>query len=142
MKNLSFLFILIALIVSSCSNDAGINDESNTDLIDSTNKSQDLEVINPNPNKMDYEEFYESGALKITGNYNELKQRSGVWTSFYENGTKWSESFYIDGIKEGHSITFFPNGKVRYIGEYKDDVKIGLWRFYSEDGTLNKEENY
>lgn len=91
---------------------------------------------------MDYEEFYESGALKIEGNFDDINARNGLWISYYEDGKKWSESFYIHGKKEGHSLTFFPNGKIRYVGEYKNDEKTGLWRFYNESGDLEKEETY
>ena len=91
---------------------------------------------------MDYQELYESGILKIEGNYDADGERQGVWTSYYETSVKWSESHYVHGIKNGHSIAFFPNGKVRYMGEYKADNKIGLWRFYDEAGALVTEENY
>jgi antitoxin component YwqK of YwqJK toxin-antitoxin module len=39
-------------------------------------------------------------------------------------------------------VTFFPNGKIRYVGEYKDDEKSGNWKFYDEAGLLISEENY
>ncbi len=68
--------------------------------------------------------------------------RNGLWLSYYENGSKWSESMYVHGKKNGHSVTFFPNGKIRYIGEYKDDEKSGNWRFFDEVGLLVSEENY
>lgn len=90
----------------------------------------------------DYQEFYINGALKIEGDYDADKKRHGLWKSYYENGLKWSESFYSHGVKSGHSITFYPTGKVRYVGEYKDDRKIGRWQFYDEEGKLSSEENY
>lgn len=90
----------------------------------------------------DYQEFYDNGNLKIEGDFDENEARHGLWNAYYENGLKWSESFYAHGQKSGHSITFYPNGKVRYVGEYKNDVKIGHWQFYDEEGTLISEENY
>ena len=76
------------------------------------------------------------GKLNANGN------RDGLWISYYENGTKWSESYYDDGSREGHSLSFFPSGQTRYIGEYKNDKKIGVWKFYDEDGELFKEETF
>jgi len=57
----------------------------------------------------------------------------------YEDGTIKSELTYrkIDGkeqlIKE---IRFHPNGNKYIEGEYKDDLRDGLWASYFEDGKL------
>ena len=87
-------------------------------------------------------EYYPNGAIKMRGKLNEEGNRQGLWVSYYDNGTKWSESYYDNGIVDGHSITFFPNGKVRYIGEYKQGEKSGVWKFYDESGEFVKEENF
>jgi antitoxin component YwqK of YwqJK toxin-antitoxin module len=89
-----------------------------------------------------YQEFYDNGALKIEGNKDINGQRSGIWTSYYENGIKWSETYYRKGLKDGHSITFYPNGQVRFIGEYKNDEKYGEWTFNNEDGHPISTESY
>ena len=58
------------------------------------------------------------------------------------NGNLWSEGFFKNGMAEGRRTTYFENGKVRYDGMYKEDQKIGKWRFYDEKGKLLAEENY
>ena len=55
---------------------------------------------------------------------------------------KWSETVYSAGNKNGPSITFYPNGKIRYVGEYTNDDKSGEWKFYDEAGNVVKTENY
>ena len=90
----------------------------------------------------EYLEYYPSGILKIKGFHNQALNRDGLWISYYEEGTKWSESYYLDGKRDGHSITFYPNGQIRYVGEYKKDEKIGTWTFYDEAGNLTHEEKY
>ena len=90
----------------------------------------------------DYQEFHETGELKIEGNFDDNEARHGLWVSYYETGIKWSESHYSHGNKEGHSITFYPSGKVRYLGEYADDNQVGHWTFYDEEGNVVKEEDY
>lgn len=90
----------------------------------------------------DYYEYHPSGGIKIRGFYNNNLKREGLWISYYENGTKWSEAYYLNGLRDGHSLTFYPNGKVRYIGEYKADQKIGEWTFYDEAGNISKTEKY
>ena len=89
-----------------------------------------------------YQEYHPNGQLKIEGLNNMYGNREGIWISFYEDGTKWSETFYSDGIKSGHSVTFFPNGSVRYVGEYQNDERIGTWKFYDDQGNLSNEENF
>ena len=92
--------------------------------------------------KRDYQEFYETGELKIEGDFDDNEARHGLWLSYYENGIKWSESNYSHGVRMGHSITFFPNGRVRYVGEYADDKQSGHWIFYDEEGNIVKEGDY
>jgi len=145
MKNIMILF-LAAFFITACS--GGSNQDPDQSTADSTSTedpkmTSDLNLTDSIPTiHSDYEEFYKSGSLKIEGNFDDNEARNGLWVSYYEDGIKWSESFYVHGKKEGHSITFFPNGKVRYVGEYKDDVKTGLWRFYNESGELEKEETF
>jgi antitoxin component YwqK of YwqJK toxin-antitoxin module len=90
----------------------------------------------------EYFEYHPNGEIKITGFHNNNLNREGLWISYYENGIKWSEAYYADGKRDGHSLTFYPNGKIRYIGEYKADTKTGEWTFYDEEGNVTKVENY
>ena len=87
-------------------------------------------------------EYHPNGNIKMEGQLNEIGERDGLWIAYYEDGTKWSESYYINGIRDGHSLSFFPNGQVRYIGEYRNDEKVGTWKFYNEDGSLATEETF
>ena len=78
----------------------------------------------------------------MKGRYDSKSLRTGLWVSYYDDGSKWSESYYIEGRRDGHSLTFYPNGQIRYRGEYKMEEKIGTWTFYTETGEVSKEENY
>lgn len=154
MKNSVYIFTLFFLITVGCSS------QNETETGNTTTQSSDSITVesvttvpaeNTNPTsehplgdaeKMDYTEYYENGAVKIIGNYDDDGERNGLWISYYDNGIKWSESYYLHGLKSGHSITFFPNGKVRYVGEYQEDKMIGTWTFYDEEGNLVKEETH
>jgi len=156
--NYSFytLFILIFFVASCKNNESNKTDlpeiETGTPLEETENILIDSEQITePNTNTTstivatstkDYQEFYETGELKIEGDYDNDEERNGVWVSYYDNGTKWSESNYSHGLRSGHSITFYPNGNIRYVGEYKADKQFGKWTFYDEEGNLVKEESY
>lgn len=138
MKKILFISIFLMSFLSNCGNKEG---EQTNDASDSTK----IAGNENGPTKLsdkDYQEYYESGALKVEGDLDENDARNGLWLSYYENGFKWSESMYVHGLKNGHSVTFFPNGKIRYVGEYKDDEKSGNWKFYDEAGLLVSEENY
>lgn len=154
MKQLSFFIIGLLLFASSCnsskSTDTETSTEENTELTneDENNETKEDEELSTQGSdilpteKPDYQEFYETGELKIEGNFDEEENRHGLWVSYYETGLKWSESYYVHGVKNGHSVTFFPNGKIRYVGEYKEDEKVGRWTFYDEEGNVVQEENY
>jgi antitoxin component YwqK of YwqJK toxin-antitoxin module len=87
-------------------------------------------------------EKYPNGNVKTEGWNNKEGNRDKTWYSYYENGVKWSESNYINGLKEGASKVYFENGKIRYSGFYTADKKSGHWIFYNEAGGIEKEENH
>lgn len=145
MKTLHTLFALVLL--ASC----GGEDEKTSDIETSVSTTETVE----NQEKIDsisvdeqitqpglFQEYHPNGALKMEGKHDENGLRTGLWISYYENGIKWSESYYIKGKKSGHSLSFFPNGAVRYVGEYLDDQKVGTWKFYDENGELTNEETF
>lgn len=138
------LFIPIAFATFSCG-DGSKNDttiETNSNKIETL---QDVSESGPSTTEIQpgaYLEYHESGGIKIKGFHNNQLNREGLWISYYEDGTKWSESYYVDGKKDGHTVTFFPNGQVRYVGEYKNDKKIGTWIFYDETGKITNEEKF
>lgn len=141
MKKL-ILFLIPLTMIYSCSGQ-GENegdDNSTTPSTDSLSDNVQLETPVEDPNQ--HLEYHPNGALKIEGRLNDKGERQGLWLSYYDNGIKWSESYYSAGNRDGHSITFFPNGAIRYVGEYKNDEKVGNWKFYDEEGILVKEENF
>ena len=85
--------------------------------------------------------YYKGMKLQTEGAYKNNK-RDGLWTYYYEGGTKWSEAEFKDGVNEGKSVTYYENGKVRYEGLYKNGIKSGTWKFYDETGKLDKEVDF
>lgn len=86
-------------------------------------------------------EYHENGQLKMEGPMVNGK-RHGVWTSWYENGLKWSETTFSHGIKSGRTITYYDNGMMRYNGEYDNDERVGVWNFYNQEGVLEKQVDH
>lgn len=87
--------------------------------------------------KIEVEEHYESGVTKIKG-LSVDGEREGLWQSYFENGYKWSEVEYEQGVKNGSVVVFYQNGMMRYQGRYYDDARSGLWTFYDTLGIVIK----
>lgn len=85
--------------------------------------------------------YYPNGQLKMKGEVLQGK-RHGIWTTWYENGMKWSENEYNLGALDGKTVSYYKNGQVHYIGYYRGDKKNGKWTFFDEQGTMTKEEEF
>lgn len=133
-----FLLATISLLLSC----QGSNDETGEKISETTDEDTTVAITEDVTSSDKTIEYHPNGNIKMEGRLNDEGQRQGLWIAYYENGTKWSESYYVDGIRDGHSLSFYPNGRIRYVGEYKNDVKVGTWKFYNEDGTLATEETY
>ena len=42
---------------------------------------------------------------------------------------------YKNGILSGKYTYYYPNGKVDFEGNYKNNVKVGEWFYFSEEGV-------
>lgn len=126
------LSMLLALV--SCSNsesDKGQVSNATEDQLVDSNQFPDGEFV----------QKYPSGTIQIKGDMLNNK-RDGLWTAYYENGAKQSESTYESGFLHGRTASFYTNGQVRYIGYFFGGNKDGKWDFYTEDGELEKTEMY
>lgn len=138
------LFYLLPLfLITSCQSNSA-EGESDIPEIQTVSEEVSAETENQSSEQKSgmYIEKYPNGQVKMEGMLNKQNERNGLWISYYENGVKWSESYYEHGLLNGHSVTFFPNGKIRYVGEYINDEKVGEWKFYDEAGELSKTENF
>ncbi len=59
---------------------------------------------------------------------------------FYENLSKTYTKMKVKKVENGQEVrTFYPNGKLRSVGIYKDNILNGLYREYDDSGKLIKE---
>ncbi|CAN5382262.1 hypothetical protein BH10BAC1_BH10BAC1_02790 [soil metagenome] len=84
---------------------------------------------------------YKSGKVKMKGMMKDGK-REGLWKSFYEDETPWSETTFEAGKKNGRTATWFENGKKRYEGFYTNDIESGKWNYWDESGKLVSTKDY
>lgn len=85
--------------------------------------------------------LYENQQKYIDGNRSGAN-RDGLWYAYFPDGTVQTKAYYKDGKEEGRYTVFYSNGNARYTGLYHQGKKTGEWRFYNEDGTLARTENY
>jgi uncharacterized protein len=98
-------------------------------------------------------DYYESGRIKIMGSYRN-NQPDGVRREYNEQGKIIKGYIFRSGImtaegvidekgnKQGPFKEYFENGNVMAEGKYTDSKKIGYWKFYYQDGTLEQEGNF
>jgi antitoxin component YwqK of YwqJK toxin-antitoxin module len=67
---------------------------------------------------------------------------TGLWTEYYDNGNKKSNTYYINGLKMGKCTEYFENGNKESEGEYKNDSRENLWIEWHENGQKKSEGNY
>jgi antitoxin component YwqK of YwqJK toxin-antitoxin module len=84
---------------------------------------------------------YPTGGVQVKGQMLN-NEREGLWTAYYKNSVKQSESTYQSGVLHGRTASFYSNGQVRYIGYFLGGEKDGKWDFYNEDGQFEKSELY
>lgn len=86
--------------------------------------------------------FYrEDGTIESTYNYeNDLK--NGCATFYDSSETKTNEVFFVDGKRQGESLWFYPNGKIKKKLIYEDDRENGIAFLLDSNGFVIIEEEY
>lgn len=85
-----------------------------------------------------YKEYYNTGELKTTCNYNK-NDIVGVWNLFFKTGTLEYEIAFKDGYKDGVYKQYYPSGKLRATGNHKLDKKNDVEIYYDASGhEINK----
>ena len=54
----------------------------------------------------------------------------------YENGNTHLKIFFKDGMKNGKYREYYPDGKLKVSGKYKNDRQINIWKAYTQEGSL------
>jgi antitoxin component YwqK of YwqJK toxin-antitoxin module len=90
-----------------------------------------------------YTEWYPGKkSKKFEGAQDEKYRRNGKWVFFSEGGNELSITFYSNGLKDGFSLVKYPNGRMHYRGEYRNDTMVGVWTTYDTNGKITKEKDY
>ena len=80
---------------------------------------------------------------KTIAKYKGSIQDENMDIDFYENLTKTFIKMKVKKIENGQEVkTFYPSGKMKSVGVYKDNILNGNYKEYNEDGSLKKETFY
>ncbi|MBI3509291.1 MAG: tetratricopeptide repeat protein [Bacteroidetes bacterium] len=71
-----------------------------------------------------------------------LKDGSGDFTGYYQNGDTSICGKYDNGKLTGHVVTYYPNGKISDDENYDHYDYVGSQKYYYSNGNLHKELNY
>lgn len=127
-----FYMVLLGALLSAC-------DSDNTKKVEKDSNSQSKSV---NASALNSDKYYPNGQIKLEGKLDSKGLKNGKWTSYFENGQKNSESVFKNGVNHGASMVWYPNGNVRYFGDYHNGERTGDWVFYNEKGEVIKTDSY
>ncbi|MEO2053279.1 MAG: DUF3352 domain-containing protein [Allomuricauda sp.] len=65
---------------------------------------------------------------------NDLNAKS--FSKLYANGATKFEVDLKDGLKHGRYTEYYPNGNERITGRFRNDMQVGTWRYFDEEGKL------
>ncbi|MCX6258214.1 MAG: hypothetical protein NTW49_10025 [Bacteroidia bacterium] len=83
--------------------------------------------------------YYENDSLKRVEEFYNGKEE-GPFVEYDESGKIIAKGNYLDGEKDGP--WYYNLGDHIQKGEYKDGLKEGIWKFYFPDGKLKFEGNF
>ena len=119
---MKMMYIILVLTLLSCtSNEQSLNQELPSDGL--------------------HVEYYANGQTKMQGNMKDGK-KDGAWQSFFEDGKKWSESSYKNGVLNGPTKVYYSTGILMYSGAFRDGKKAGQWTFYTKEGAIDYKNEY
>lgn len=85
---------------------------------------------------------YSNGNLKEKYSVTQKNVKDGVYTLWFENGNKDSETNYKNGIENGVSSAWYESGKIGLIANCKDGKLDGLMTSWYENGQKKAEKMY
>ena len=88
-------------------------------------------------------EYFPGGKQKALEGLWDQDKRSGLWSTYYENGKKKSDQEYADDKPDGVYQEWYENGIKKVEGAFKQGKKTGTWSYYEEEEQqLTKTETY
>lgn len=142
------LFLVIGLVIASCSNDGpkevkiGKKEKIVSAFANETPQIvREFEDKDGAPIAVYEKEYYEDGNLLKEGPIDNNK-RHGNWKTYYRSGKTWNELTYYEGTLDDTIKGYYTNGTMKYQGIYNKGQKTGVWLFFDEEGNLKENKVY
>jgi antitoxin component YwqK of YwqJK toxin-antitoxin module len=81
------------------------------------------------------------GAVAIGGGVYSRLDAVEPTVTYYGDGQPKSSFRYADGLKDGASVEWHPDGTKACEGDYRGGFREGPWSFWREDGSLDVERS-
>ena len=136
LKSISFLVFLVVLF------DSCLNNELKEVVTDkyASGAPKKIEYYRTAGDKKELVKetrFFENGEKYMEGEFrNGLK--NGLWTAWFENWKKQSECVFTDGFSNGPIKVWNEDGSKLYEGFYKNSKPDSIWTFYKSCGKISK----
>lgn len=128
------MFFALSLLIA-----CGEEEEKKRRIVDEPVEKEELTEIKDGT----FTQYYPGGKkVKFQGQQDSEGLRHGIWYFYDERGNQISMTDYKHGKKHGVSMKKFPNGSIHYTGEYENDVQVGIWKTYDNQGELVDSINY
>lgn len=85
--------------------------------------------------------FHEDGSKMMEGEYVD-GLREGEWISWFPDGSVWSKGYFTKGKRSGKSWIYHPNGQMYMKGAYRDGAKTGMWIVFDENGIVETQKEF
>ncbi len=85
--------------------------------------------------------YNENGTIESVCNYKSNKL-NGKCINYFPNGRIDYEGNYLNDKMDGKFIAYYPNGNISLITNFKKNVAYSTSKFFYEDGSLQREEDY
>ncbi len=106
--------------------------------------AQDINKVNSLGQKSGkWAKTYDNGKLKYEGQFNNGIP-TGTFTYYFKTGEKRAQNIYSDNGKIADNITYYKNGFKMAEGQYINQKKEGLWKYFidEEGNKMVSTENY
>lgn len=87
-------------------------------------------------------QLYRDDILLAEGLYDDRGRKQGEWKYYYPDGTLKAIGDYVDDMRMNQWKYFYEDSTLEQVGRYYYDVPDGTWRWYFEDGELRKEQEF
>jgi len=87
--------------------------------------------------------IFRNGRIIAEGIVDEQGRKQGEFTEYYENGITMAEGRYVNSVKVGDWLYYYPDGTIEQKGRHDNRGRQdGEWKWFYNNGQIWKEEEF